>query len=63
MDVTMGSIRVVILLHKEKGEVFLWPAVRQQPKDVSLRAILGKSTSLVKHFTHPANRERSQNFS
>ncbi|XP_039529776.1 inter-alpha-trypsin inhibitor heavy chain H3-like isoform X2 [Pimephales promelas] len=43
MDVTMGSIRVVILLHKEKGEVFLWPAVRQQPKDVSLRAILGKA--------------------
>ncbi|XP_039529771.1 inter-alpha-trypsin inhibitor heavy chain H3-like isoform X1 [Pimephales promelas] len=43
MDVTMGSIRVVILLHKEKGEVFLWPAVRQQPKDFSLRGILGKA--------------------
>ncbi|XP_056128460.1 uncharacterized protein LOC130106394 [Rhinichthys klamathensis goyatoka] len=43
MDVTMGNIRVVILLHKENGEVFLWPAVRQQPKDVSLRGILEKS--------------------
>ncbi|KAK7127506.1 hypothetical protein R3I93_020175 [Phoxinus phoxinus] len=42
MDVTMGHIRVVILLHKKNGGVFLWPAVRQQPKDVSLMGILGK---------------------
>ncbi|XDV51312.1 hypothetical protein PO909_020223 [Leuciscus waleckii] len=42
MDVTMGNIRVVILLHKKNGEVFLWPAVRQQPKDVGLMGILGK---------------------
>ena len=50
MDITMGNIRVVILLHKKNGEVFLWPAVRQQPKDVGLMGILGKSTSLVKHL-------------
>ncbi|XP_067243913.1 inter-alpha-trypsin inhibitor heavy chain H3-like isoform X1 [Chanodichthys erythropterus] len=43
MDVTMGNIRVVILLHKEIRNVFLWPAVRQQPKDVSLMGILGKA--------------------
>ncbi|XP_077058966.1 inter-alpha-trypsin inhibitor heavy chain H3-like [Siphateles boraxobius] len=43
MDVTMGNISVVILLHKKNGEVFLWPAVRQQPKDVSLMGILGKA--------------------
>ncbi|CAM4731618.1 unnamed protein product [Leuciscus chuanchicus] len=43
MDVTMGNIRVVILLHKKNGEVFLWPAVRQQPKDVGLMGILGKA--------------------
>ncbi|XP_077060063.1 inter-alpha-trypsin inhibitor heavy chain H3-like [Siphateles boraxobius] len=43
MNVTMGNISVVILLHKKNGEVFLWPAVRQQPKDVSLMGILGKA--------------------
>ncbi|XP_067243933.1 inter-alpha-trypsin inhibitor heavy chain H3-like isoform X2 [Chanodichthys erythropterus] len=43
MDVTMGHIRVVILLHKKNGDMFLWPAVRQQPKDVSLMGILGKA--------------------
>ncbi|XP_048029069.1 inter-alpha-trypsin inhibitor heavy chain H3-like [Megalobrama amblycephala] len=43
MDVTMGHIRVVVLLHKKNGDMFLWPAVRQQPKDVSLMGILGKA--------------------
>ncbi|XP_048029054.1 inter-alpha-trypsin inhibitor heavy chain H3-like isoform X2 [Megalobrama amblycephala] len=43
MDVTMGNIRVVVLLHKKNGDVFLWPGVRQQPKDVSLMGILGKA--------------------
>nr|XP_055039525.1 inter-alpha-trypsin inhibitor heavy chain H3-like isoform X1 [Misgurnus anguillicaudatus] len=42
MDVTIGSIRVVIVLHKKRGDVFLWPAVWQQPKDVTLAGILGK---------------------
>ncbi|XP_067243926.1 inter-alpha-trypsin inhibitor heavy chain H3-like isoform X2 [Chanodichthys erythropterus] len=39
MDVTMGNIRVVILLHK-KDENFLWPAVWQQPEDST--GILGE---------------------
>uniref|UniRef100_A0A671LY57 Inter-alpha-trypsin inhibitor heavy chain H3-like n=1 Tax=Sinocyclocheilus anshuiensis TaxID=1608454 RepID=A0A671LY57_9TELE len=43
IDITMGNIHVVILLHKEKREIFLWPAVQQQPKDVSLTGILGKT--------------------
>ncbi|XP_048029062.1 inter-alpha-trypsin inhibitor heavy chain H3-like isoform X1 [Megalobrama amblycephala] len=43
MDVTMGNMRIVILLHKKNGDVFLWPAVRQQPKDVILMGILGKA--------------------
>ncbi|XP_016122959.1 inter-alpha-trypsin inhibitor heavy chain H3-like [Sinocyclocheilus grahami] len=43
IEVTMGNIHVVILLHKEKREIFLWPAVQQQPKDVSLTGILGKT--------------------
>ncbi|XP_067243912.1 inter-alpha-trypsin inhibitor heavy chain H3-like isoform X2 [Chanodichthys erythropterus] len=43
MDVTMGNIRVVVLLHKKNGDVFLWPAIRQKPKDVSLMGILGKA--------------------
>ncbi|KAF4107292.1 inter-alpha-trypsin inhibitor heavy chain H3-like [Onychostoma macrolepis] len=43
IDVTMGNIHAVILLHKEKNDVFLWPAVRQQLKDVSLTGILGKT--------------------
>uniref|UniRef100_A0A671LTF6 Inter-alpha-trypsin inhibitor heavy chain H3-like n=1 Tax=Sinocyclocheilus anshuiensis TaxID=1608454 RepID=A0A671LTF6_9TELE len=51
IDITMGNIHVVILLHKEKREIFLWPAVQQQPKDVSLTGILGKSASLIKHLS------------
>ncbi|KAA0707450.1 Inter-alpha-trypsin inhibitor heavy chain H3 [Triplophysa tibetana] len=43
LDVTMGNIRVVILLHKKNGDVFLWPAIRQQPKGVTLAGILGKA--------------------
>ncbi|XP_073732391.1 inter-alpha-trypsin inhibitor heavy chain H3 isoform X2 [Misgurnus anguillicaudatus] len=42
MDVTFGNISVVIVLHKKRKDVFLWPAVRQQPKDVTLAGILGK---------------------
>ncbi|XP_059384983.1 inter-alpha-trypsin inhibitor heavy chain H3-like [Carassius carassius] len=41
--VTMGNIRVIILLHKEKGTMFLWPDVQQQPKDVKFTGILGKT--------------------
>uniref|UniRef100_A0A3B1JXI9 Inter-alpha-trypsin inhibitor heavy chain 3 n=1 Tax=Astyanax mexicanus TaxID=7994 RepID=A0A3B1JXI9_ASTMX len=44
LDVTLGGVRVVILLHKEGGNVFLWPAVRQQPKHDSLQGILAKTS-------------------
>ncbi|XP_049327476.1 uncharacterized protein LOC103044542 isoform X21 [Astyanax mexicanus] len=44
LDVTLGGVRVVILLHKEGGNVFLWPAVRQQPKHGSLQGILAKTS-------------------
>ncbi|XP_056323968.1 inter-alpha-trypsin inhibitor heavy chain H3 isoform X2 [Danio aesculapii] len=43
LDITVGIIRIVVLLHKINGQVFLWPAVRQQPKDIVLAGILGKS--------------------
>uniref|UniRef100_A0A671L1L9 Inter-alpha-trypsin inhibitor heavy chain H3-like n=1 Tax=Sinocyclocheilus anshuiensis TaxID=1608454 RepID=A0A671L1L9_9TELE len=43
IDITMGNICVIILLHKENGDVFLWPAVQQQPKDVKLTGILGEA--------------------
>ncbi|XP_077060064.1 inter-alpha-trypsin inhibitor heavy chain H3b [Siphateles boraxobius] len=42
MDVTMGNIRVVILVHK-KDDVFLWPAIWQQPKDVDSKGIFGEA--------------------
>ncbi|XP_065096944.1 inter-alpha-trypsin inhibitor heavy chain H3-like [Paramisgurnus dabryanus] len=42
MDVTIGNIRVVIVLHKKGWDVFLWPVVWQQPKNVTLSGILGK---------------------
>ncbi|XP_026077621.1 inter-alpha-trypsin inhibitor heavy chain H3 [Carassius auratus] len=41
--VTMGNIRVIILLHKEKGTTFLWPDVQQQTKDVKFTGIFGKT--------------------
>lgn len=40
----MGNIRVVILVHK-KDDVFLWPAVWQQPKNFGSTGILGKSVT------------------
>ncbi|XP_059394300.1 uncharacterized protein LOC132126807 [Carassius carassius] len=43
IDVTMGNIHIVILLHKEQLDMFLWPAVRTRPKDVSLTGVLGES--------------------
>ncbi|XP_073681475.1 inter-alpha-trypsin inhibitor heavy chain H3-like isoform X2 [Garra rufa] len=42
MNVTMGNIGVVILSHKKDGVMFLWPAIWEYPKDVSLTGILGK---------------------
>ncbi|XP_076859005.1 inter-alpha-trypsin inhibitor heavy chain H3-like isoform X2 [Brachyhypopomus gauderio] len=41
MDVTMGTVRVIFLLHAKSGDAFLWPAVRQQP--IGMQGILGKT--------------------
>ncbi|XP_051531658.1 inter-alpha-trypsin inhibitor heavy chain H3-like isoform X3 [Myxocyprinus asiaticus] len=43
MDVTMGNIGVIILLHKKNGNMFLWPAIFEYPKNVNLTGILGKA--------------------
>ncbi|XP_053509503.1 inter alpha-trypsin inhibitor, heavy chain 4 isoform X2 [Ictalurus furcatus] len=43
LDVTLGSVRVVFLLHKKAGEVFLWPVVHQQPKNANVQGILATS--------------------
>ncbi|XP_051957028.1 inter-alpha-trypsin inhibitor heavy chain H3-like isoform X2 [Xyrauchen texanus] len=53
IDVTMGNIRVVILLHKKDGNVFLWPDIRQQPKDVGLSGILGKGNISYEEIQGP----------
>uniref|UniRef100_A0A3B4CBT5 Uncharacterized protein n=2 Tax=Pygocentrus nattereri TaxID=42514 RepID=A0A3B4CBT5_PYGNA len=52
VDVTMGTVRVVFLLHKEDGDVFLWPAVHQLPKGVSLQGILGKTDVQYEELPH-----------
>ncbi|KAK2821164.1 hypothetical protein Q7C36_020507 [Tachysurus vachellii] len=43
IDVTMGTVRVVVLIHKNIGDVFLWPVVHKQGKDSNFRGILGKN--------------------
>ncbi|XP_060713644.1 inter-alpha-trypsin inhibitor heavy chain H3-like isoform X2 [Tachysurus vachellii] len=43
LDVTMGSVRVVFLLHKKDKELLLWPSVRQQPRNAKTQGILGKT--------------------
>ncbi|XP_037388399.1 inter-alpha-trypsin inhibitor heavy chain H3-like isoform X2 [Pygocentrus nattereri] len=51
LNVTMGTVRVVLLLHKEDGDVFLWPAVRHLPKNVTLQGILGKTDVQYEQLT------------
>ncbi|XP_030632211.1 inter-alpha-trypsin inhibitor heavy chain H3 [Chanos chanos] len=41
MDVSMGNTRVVILLHGQDGNSFLWPAVRQRPSKTTLPGLFG----------------------
>ncbi|KAG7319318.1 hypothetical protein KOW79_017792 [Hemibagrus wyckioides] len=43
LDITMGSVRVVLLIHKNRGDDFLWPVVHQQGKDPNITGILGKA--------------------
>ncbi|KAF4093542.1 hypothetical protein AMELA_G00003060 [Ameiurus melas] len=40
LDVTMGTVRVIFLLHKTAWGVFLWPVVHQQPKNANVQGIL-----------------------
>ncbi|XP_050978823.1 inter-alpha-trypsin inhibitor heavy chain H3-like isoform X2 [Labeo rohita] len=43
LNVTMGNIGVVVLSHKKDGVMFLWPAIWEYPKDISLTGVLGKA--------------------
>ncbi|KAM9443591.1 inter-alpha-trypsin inhibitor heavy chain H3-like [Clarias gariepinus] len=42
LDVTVGSVRVVFLLHKKPGDEILWPVIHQQSKNPDIQGILGK---------------------
>lgn len=42
MDITLGDVRIVILIHLHEGKEFLWPVLRQTPSDSSVTGILGK---------------------
>lgn len=44
LDITMGSVHVVLLLQKKDGEVFLWPSIGHRPKNANTQGILGKKT-------------------
>ncbi|XP_031424240.1 inter-alpha-trypsin inhibitor heavy chain H3-like [Clupea harengus] len=41
-DITMTTIRAVILLHWQDGKSFLWPAVRKRPSENAIPGIMGK---------------------
>ncbi|XP_062842200.1 inter-alpha-trypsin inhibitor heavy chain H3-like [Trichomycterus rosablanca] len=51
IDVAMGPVRVVFLLHKRGGNAFLWPAVRQQPKNANVQGILGKANLQIEELS------------
>ncbi|XP_073732381.1 inter-alpha-trypsin inhibitor heavy chain H3 isoform X17 [Misgurnus anguillicaudatus] len=42
INVSMGDFSVSVLLHKNDGGVYLWPAVQQYPQDGSPTGIFGK---------------------
>lgn len=50
LDITMGSVRVVLLLHKKNRDAFLWPVVHQQPKNANVQGILGKRLHKTKRY-------------
>ncbi|KAG7319317.1 hypothetical protein KOW79_017791 [Hemibagrus wyckioides] len=43
LDITMGTVSVVLLIHRNSGNDFLWPVVQQQGKHANIRGILGKA--------------------
>ncbi|KAL7837074.1 hypothetical protein SRHO_G00267850 [Serrasalmus rhombeus] len=49
IDVTMGTIRVVFLRHKENGEFFLWPDVKLPP-NADIKGIFGKANLQYEEF-------------
>ncbi|XP_076125334.1 inter-alpha-trypsin inhibitor heavy chain H3-like [Alosa pseudoharengus] len=42
MEVSSGSLLIIIFLHQKDGERFLWPAVKQRPSNTALVGIMGK---------------------
>lgn len=46
VDITMASIRVVILLHQRDGKRFLWPAIRKISEN-AVPGIMGNQALLI----------------
>ncbi|XP_048110399.1 inter-alpha-trypsin inhibitor heavy chain H3-like isoform X1 [Alosa alosa] len=42
MEVSSGSLLIIIFLHQKDGDRFLWPAVKQRPSNTALVGIMGK---------------------
>uniref|UniRef100_A0A674NV81 Inter-alpha-trypsin inhibitor heavy chain H3-like n=1 Tax=Takifugu rubripes TaxID=31033 RepID=A0A674NV81_TAKRU len=42
VDIMIGDVRIVILIHLLEGKEFLWPVLRRRPSDSSVTGILGK---------------------
>eukprot|EP00066_Takifugu_rubripes_P022898 XP_011612164.1 PREDICTED: inter-alpha-trypsin inhibitor heavy chain H4-like isoform X1 [Takifugu rubripes] len=40
VDIMIGDVRIVILIHLLEGKEFLWPVLRQRPSDSSVTGIL-----------------------
>ncbi|KAK3536784.1 hypothetical protein QTP86_025094, partial [Hemibagrus guttatus] len=40
LDVTMGTMRVVLLIHRNSRDDFLWPVIHQQGKNANITGIL-----------------------
>uniref|UniRef100_A0A3Q2XZ90 Inter-alpha-trypsin inhibitor heavy chain 3b, tandem duplicate 2 n=1 Tax=Hippocampus comes TaxID=109280 RepID=A0A3Q2XZ90_HIPCM len=51
VDITVGDIRLIILLHENSGEKFLWPVLRQRSSDVDAEGILGESSAADYSFS------------
>ncbi|XP_019736232.1 inter alpha-trypsin inhibitor, heavy chain 4-like isoform X2 [Hippocampus comes] len=46
VDITVGDIRLIILLHENSGEKFLWPVLRQRSSDVDAEGILAQKAAV-----------------
>ena len=45
MDLLIGDVRLMILVHDMLGQKFLWPVFRQLPLDDKAEGVLGGSPS------------------